>query len=125
EAPEAGIRVQTVRVASFVDGDVVKFESLHDDGKRTMPAPVGHRDAHPVALDTEVNTPIYDASALTHQHKIHGPAIVTTENTTYLVEPGWRLEPTPQGAVWFLRDRPERQKGKGEECNSHPPAPQV
>ena len=32
------------------------------------------------------------------------PAIVITENTTYLVEPGWRLEPTQQGAVWFLRD---------------------
>jgi N-methylhydantoinase A len=28
EAPEAGIRVQTIRVASFVEGDVVKFESL-------------------------------------------------------------------------------------------------
>jgi N-methylhydantoinase A len=41
---------------------------------------------------------------LTAQHKIIGPAIVITENTTYLVEPGWRLEPTQQGAVWFLRD---------------------
>ena len=103
-APEAGIRVQTIRVASSVDGDVVKFESLHHEGKRTMPTPVGHRDIHLVALDTEVNTPIYDASALTAQRKIIGPAIVITENTTYLVEPGWRLEPTQQGAVWFLRD---------------------
>ena len=50
------------------------------------------------------NTPIYDAAALTAQHKIIGPAIVITESTTYLVEPGWRLEPTQQGAVWFLRD---------------------
>jgi len=104
EAPEAGIRVQTIRVASFVDGDVVKFESLEHEAERTMPAPVSHRDVHFVAYDTEVNTPVYDAGALTHQHTILGPAIVTTENTTYLVEPGWRLEPTPQGAVWFLRD---------------------
>ena len=77
------------------DGDHHGLDELHE---------AGHRDVHLVALDTEVNTPIYDASALTHQHKILGPAIVTTENTTYLVEPGWRLEPTPQGAVWFLRD---------------------
>jgi len=104
EAPEAGIRVQTIRVASFVDADVVKFASLHHEAERTMPTPSSHRDVHFTAFDTEVNTPIYDASALTHQHKILGPAIVTTENTTYLVEPGWRLEPTPQGAVWFLRD---------------------
>jgi N-methylhydantoinase A len=103
-APEAGIRVQTIRVASFVEGDVVKFASLYHEAERTMPTPVGHRDVHFVRFDTEVNTPIYDASALTYQRKILGPAIVTTENTTYLVEPGWRLEPQPQGAVWFLRD---------------------
>ena len=103
-APEAGIRVQTIRVASSVDGEVVKFESLHQEGPRTMPTPVGHRDIHLVGLDTQVNTPIYDAAALTNQRKVLGPAIVITENTTYLVEPGWRLEPTQQGAVWFLRD---------------------
>jgi N-methylhydantoinase A len=103
-APEAGIRVQTIRVASSVDGDVVKFESLQHEANRTSPTPVSHREVHFVALDTAVNTPIYDAAALTDQHKIIGPAIVITENTTYLVEPGWRLEPTQQGAVWFLRD---------------------
>jgi N-methylhydantoinase A len=47
---------------------------------------------------------------LTHRHTVLGPAIVTTENTTYLVEPGWRLEPTPQGAVWFLRAQPNDTK---------------
>lgn len=104
QAPEAGIRVQTIRVASYVDGDVVKFASLDHPTDRLMPTPVGHRDVHFVGLDSQVNTPIYDAGALTHEHKVLGPAIVTTENSTYLVEPGWRLEPTPQGAVWFLRD---------------------
>ncbi|WP_327371013.1 hydantoinase/oxoprolinase family protein [Streptomyces sp. NBC_01217] len=104
EAPEAGIRVQTVRVASYVDGDVVRFDSLDTDGERTVPAPLSHRDVHFLDIDGPVSTPIYDAGALTHEHRIVGPAIVTTENTTYLVEPGWRLQPTPQGAVWFLRD---------------------
>jgi N-methylhydantoinase A len=82
----------------------VKFESLDHEAERTMATPVSHRDVHFVAYDAAVSTPVYDASALVHQHTILGPAIVTTENTTYLVEPGWRLEPTPQGAVWFLRD---------------------
>jgi N-methylhydantoinase A len=59
---------------------------------------------HFIGTNSEISTPVYDASALTHEHRILGPAIVTTENTTYLVEPGWRLEPTTQGAVWFLRD---------------------
>ncbi|ATQ28975.1 hydantoinase [Rhodococcus ruber] len=103
-APEAGIRVQTIRVASYVNGETVEFDSLHHDGERTLPAPVGHRDVHFVAHPRAITTAIYDADALSHHHVIPGPAIVTTENTTYLVEPGWRLEPSPQGAVWFLKD---------------------
>ncbi|NGP06164.1 hydantoinase/oxoprolinase family protein [Rhodococcus sp. 14C212] len=103
-APEAGIRVQTIRVASYVNGETVEFDSLHHDGERTLPTPVGHRDVHFVAHPRAITTAIYDADALSHHHVIPGPAIVTTENTTYLVEPGWRLEPSPQGAVWFLKD---------------------
>ncbi|MGK2321172.1 hydantoinase/oxoprolinase family protein [Gordonia rhizosphera NBRC 16068] len=103
-APEAGIRCNTVRVASFVDGDVVNFDSLDAVGARTEPAPVGHRKAHFIGIDKAIDTPVYDQEALTADAVIHGPAIVTTETTTFLVEPAWRLEPTKQGAVWFLQD---------------------
>ena len=103
-APEAGIRVGTVRVASYVDGDVVRFESLEHGGVRHAPEPVGHRSVHFVDFEEPLETSVYDHSALTAEHIIVGPAIVTTENTTFLVEPGWRLEPTNQGAVWFLQD---------------------
>ena len=103
-APEAGIRVQTIRVASFVEGDVVRFDSLEDGGERRSPGAVSSRTAHFVDHDEPLETPIYDEHVLTPEHVIHGPAIVTTENTTFLVEPGWRLEPTRQGAVWFLQD---------------------
>ncbi|WP_066903610.1 hydantoinase/oxoprolinase family protein [Millisia brevis] len=103
-APEAGIRVSTIRVASYVDGDVVNFESLEAGGKRTTPLPLGQRRAYFIGHDAAVDTPVYDQSALTATSVIPGPAIVTTETTTFLVEPGWRLEPTQQGAVWFLQD---------------------
>jgi N-methylhydantoinase A len=103
-APEAGIRVGTVRVASYVEGDVVRFESLEHGGVRRAPEPVGHRSVHFVDFEEPLETSVYDHSALSAEHVIVGPAIVTTENTTFLVEPGWRLEPTNQGAVWFLQD---------------------
>ena len=103
-APEAGIRCNTVRVASFVDGDVVNFESLEHVGSRHAPASVGSRKAYFIGIDDPIATPVYDQDALTPDSVIAGPAIVTTENTTFLVEPGWRLEPTAQGAVWFLQD---------------------
>jgi N-methylhydantoinase A len=104
QAPEAGIRVQTIRVASYIDGEVIKFESIVSGGEKTAPEPTSHREVHFTGVDGPIDTPVYDAEALKHEHVIHGPAIVTTENTTYLVEPGWRLEPTVQGAVWLLSD---------------------
>lgn len=103
-APEAGIRCNTVRVAAYVDGDVVNFEPLTGSEGRTRPASVGSRSVHFINHDKPLETPIFDQSALTVDAVIAGPAVVTTENTTFLVEPGWRLEPTSQGAVWFLQD---------------------
>lgn len=103
-APEAGIRCSTIRVASYVDGDVVNFEPLEAGGPRSAAVPVGKRSAYFIGIDKPIDTPVYDDSALSPDRVIAGPAIVTTENTTFLVEPGWRLEPTAQGAVWFLQD---------------------
>lgn len=103
-APEAGIRCNTVRVASFVDGDVVNFEALEHGGARSAPTPAGTRQAHFIGHADPIDTAVYDQDALGADRVIAGPAIVTTENTTFLVEPGWRLEPTVQGAVWFLQD---------------------
>jgi N-methylhydantoinase A len=104
QAPEAGVRAQTIRVASYIEGEVIAFESIHTGGEKIKPEPVSHRSVHFTSIAGAVDTPVYDAEALKHEYVIHGPAIVTTENTTYLVEPGWRLEPTRQGAVWLLSD---------------------
>lgn len=103
-APEAGIRCNTIRVASYVEGDVVNFATLAGADNREVPTPIGSRSVHFIGHDSPVDTPVYDQGALTADAVIHGPAIVTTENTTFLVEPDWRLEPTSQGAVWFLQD---------------------
>ncbi|MCX7492448.1 hypothetical protein OS127_07930 [Corynebacterium sp. P6129] len=103
-APEAGIRVNTVRVASYVEGDTVNFDSLTERAERTVPEAVGQHRVHFVEVDGAIDTPVYNQDALTADAVIPGPAIVTTENTTFLVEPGWHLEPTEQGAVWLLQD---------------------
>lgn len=103
-APEAGIRCNTIRVASYVAGDTVNFASLDTGGPRTVPEPISRRKAVFIGIEGHIDTAVHDESALRPEHVIPGPAIVTTQNTTFLVEPGWRLEPTPQGAVWFLQD---------------------
>ncbi len=96
--------MQTIRVASYIEGEVVKFDDLEYGGERKEPKPVETRAVHFVGVDEPVDTPIYDAGALHEDYVVHGPAVITTENTTYLVEPGWRVEPTPQGAVWLLHE---------------------
>ena len=112
EAPEAGVRVQTIRVASYIDGEVVRFDDLEYTGNRTEPTPVAHRTAYFVGEEGSVETPIYDATALNEKYVVRGPAIITTESTTYLIERNWRVEPTPQGAVWLLKDKATQGSSK-------------
>jgi N-methylhydantoinase A len=35
--------------------------------------------------------------------QIAGPAIIASEVTTFLVDPGWTFVAAKQGASWFLR----------------------
>ncbi|WP_163533268.1 hydantoinase/oxoprolinase family protein [Helicobacter suis] len=104
EAPEAGVRVQTVRVATFIETDVVHFKELYTDHKRHVPTAKSSRKVHFVDEKEPIETPIYDESVLSAEYVIHGPAIITTKSTTYLIEKNWRVEPTPQGAAWLLKD---------------------
>ncbi|MBK6656925.1 MAG: hydantoinase/oxoprolinase family protein [Proteobacteria bacterium] len=104
QVTEAGVRINTVRVCSFVETPSVSFKGLKPEGPGRAPAPpVGHRPCHFIGIDGAVDTPIYDDAALAEQTEIDGPAIVVTSATTYLVEPGWRYRATTQNAVWFTR----------------------
>jgi N-methylhydantoinase A len=105
QSPAAGVRINTVRVCSHVELDSVQFKNIHP-GLKTAPPPkpVGSRKCHFVGHDGAQETAIYDASALVHGVQLPGPAVVTTPHTTYLAEPGWRMEVAAQGAVWFVRN---------------------
>ncbi len=104
QSPEAGIRINTLRVCSYVEQPTVQFESLKLNG-RSIEAPptVGERQCHFVGHDGALATRLYDELALAEGTLIVGPAIVTTRATTYLIEPGWTFRAAAQKAVWFLR----------------------
>ena len=104
QSPETGIRINTIRVCSYVDQRRMAFGGIQDDGRAGQSVqPVGSRQCHFVGHDQPVDTPLYDESALAEGTRIEGPALVTTRATTYLVEPGWRYYAAAQGAVWFTR----------------------
>ena len=105
QSPAAGVRINTVRVCSYVELESVQFKDIRPGLKTApAPAPVGNRKCHFVGHEGAQDTAIYNHDALAHGVRINGPAVVTTPHTTYLVEPGWHMEVAAQGAVWFTRD---------------------
>ena len=106
QAPEAGIRINTIRVASYVEHDTVRFTHIKPvpEAERTAPpAPSGSRTCYFVGDGKPVETPIWDKADIPPGTEIVGPGIVASEVTTYLIEPGWKYVSAEQGAVWFLR----------------------
>jgi len=103
QSPEAGVRINTIRVCAYVEQSAVRFAKLAALGAARVVEPVGHRECHFVGHDDALSTPIYDEAALAEGAEIQGPAIVTARATTYLVEPGWTYRAAAQGAVWFIR----------------------
>jgi len=105
QSPETGVRINTIRVCSYVEQPKVAFAKLKLSGKSIAPPePVSKRPCHYVGQDKAIDTPIYDDKALAEGTRIAGPAIVTTRATTYLVEPGWTFHAAAQGGVWFIKE---------------------
>lgn len=105
QSPEAGVRINTMRVAAFVEQPTVAFENLSPGRHPPREAvATGARSCHFTGQAAALETRIYGEDALTPGTRIVGPAIVTARATTYLVEPGWRFEAAAQGAAWFLRE---------------------
>ncbi|NMO00664.1 hydantoinase/oxoprolinase family protein [Gordonia sp. TBRC 11910] len=103
QATATGVRVNTVRVLSWVETPGVPFADLTPLEQGTTPEPVATRECHFVGVDGGVPTSIFDDAALTPGTDITGPAVIETEATTYLVEPGWRYQAVDGRAVWMTR----------------------
>lgn len=106
QAPEAGIRINTIRVAAFVEHETVQFEDIKPvaASKRSAPPlPKSIRKCYFVGHKDPFQTPVWDRSAIEPGVQIPGPALIASDVTTYLVNPGWNFVAARQGASWFLR----------------------
>lgn len=117
EAPEAGIRINTIRVSSFVEHETVDFAHIQPPAKskRQTPEPVSRRECHFIGFDEPLDTPVYEAEKLSAKAAIEGPAIIVSRATTYVVEPGWEVATGEQGAVWFQRLQTAAASGKARQ----------
>jgi N-methylhydantoinase A len=106
EAPEAGIRINTVRVLTYVELETVIFGDISPSKssvRKILPRPVDVRSCHFVDRQDPLETPFYEIGQLEPGHVLVAPAVVISPVTTYLVEPGWQLEIGEYGAAWFTR----------------------
>ncbi|MBL4838782.1 MAG: hydantoinase/oxoprolinase family protein [Kordiimonadaceae bacterium] len=106
QAPEAGIRINTIRVASYVEHDTVHFKHikpLPEAERKGPPKPSQMRTCYFVGSNKPVETPMWKKDDIPPGTEIVGPGIVGSDVTTYLIEPGWKYVSSEQGAVWFFR----------------------
>lgn len=105
QTPEAGIRINTIRVCSYVEHPPVQFGDVRPPSGQPLEAnPVSQRECFFVGHDGPVPTRIYDEGALQPGVRVEGPAIITSTVTTYLVEPGWQVDVGGRQTVWFTRN---------------------
>ncbi len=106
QAPEAGIRINTIRVAAFVRHETVTFEDIKPvaaELRKEPPKPETPRKCHFVGHEGAIETPVWNRADIAPGVQISGPAIIASEVTTFLVDPGWTFVAARQGASWFLR----------------------
>lgn len=106
QAPEAGIRINTIRVAAYVEHQTIQFKNIKprpESERLAPPAPELTRACYFVGYPGPVDTPVWSRASISAGMQIKGPAVITSEVTTYLVNPGWIFVAAEQDASWFLR----------------------
>ncbi len=105
QAPEAGVRLNTIRVVSYVTHEQLTLDrSRAQPGSGPIPAPRTERPCYYGGSEEPVATRVYDHDAIAEGAQVQGPALVETPRTTYLVEPGWRLTMGLMGSAWLEKN---------------------
>lgn len=103
QAPEAGIRINTVRVASYSGMSPLKLKDILPAEKdlTVVKKSTLTRNCHFVGHDDPIDTAFYELSDLPFGSVVTAPAVVISPSTTYLVEPGWQLRIGRYGSGLF------------------------
>ncbi|MEH7483667.1 hydantoinase/oxoprolinase family protein [Neobacillus drentensis] len=102
QSPEAGIRINTIRVLAFTESESIQFKKQNESYSKQS-KPFALRSCYFVGESEPVQTPVYNADELAEGTVISGPALVESPRTTYLVEPGWEIKLGSNRAAWVTR----------------------
>lgn len=88
--PEAGVEIENFVLRATVPGSKPEVQRLKPAETDVSVAQIGTRPAYWPEIGLQ-ETPIYGRQKLDVGHTFDGPAIVEAEDTTVVVEPGWRF----------------------------------
>ena len=88
--PEAGVEIENFVLRATVPGSKPEVRRFEPHGTDASTARAGTRPAFWPDIGWR-DTPVYERQRLQVGHSFEGPAIVEAEDTTIVVEPGWRF----------------------------------
>ncbi len=102
---QAGVLITTVRVVTTRHCDRMIFENMQvpAQSNTSLPAAMETRTCFFVTHPDGIETPVFRTEDLAVGNEIVGPAVVVSQSTTALVEPGWRYLAAEDGSAWMLR----------------------
>ncbi|MEH6639208.1 MAG: hydantoinase/oxoprolinase family protein [Porticoccaceae bacterium] len=103
-APEAGIRVNVIRVVSYVEHEAVELETSSASSDVVVTSASSRDcwfDRSSDGGNDPLTTRVYNVADIPEGASVDGPALVETPHTTYLVYPGWSLTMGKQGSAWL------------------------
>jgi len=101
QQPEAGIRINAIRVVSFVELEQIKFnEPVAKD--ITAPEPFTQRECYFVDEEDPLMTDIYRIELIEEGATVSGPALIESQRASYLIEPGWEFIMGQQNSGWIV-----------------------
>ncbi|MBI2800354.1 MAG: hydantoinase/oxoprolinase family protein [Gammaproteobacteria bacterium] len=103
QAPEAGVRINVIRVVSYVEHQRLDLQRSTKSGGKA-PEARAERECWFPELQEPRMTRVYDLDAVADGMEIQGPALIETPRTTYLVEPGWHLTMGLSGSAWLVKN---------------------
>jgi len=101
--PDAGVEIEAFVLRARLPHPRPERARVEAGDADVSSARRGSRDA---LFDLErgrMDTPVYDMGLLRPGHRLEGPALVESEDTTVVVAPDWTLEVDSQGALMLTR----------------------
>lgn len=106
--PEAGVEIEAFVLKARLRQPTPDRPSIDGGDPDPSSAQTGTREALFDAEAGRVDAPIFEMSLLRAGHRIEGPALVESDDTTVVVGPAWTLEVDGHGALVLTHDEEEQ-----------------